>query len=105
MPSQRPLHDGLQPEIPILARTKPTVNRLQISVPLEVDQGRVDGGRFDLLLAAKLRRGVEANDLGRDKADAKKKNKGDVVPDQTNYCVGYLKDGMAFSACSAPAKI
>lgn len=125
MPSQRPPHDGLQPDIPILARSKPSVNRIQLSLPLETEQGRERQGRFDQLLAQNFRKGVQPSDLGSEKEDKKGKKKdwedeeesnkplsritlkGDLVPDQTNYCVGYFKDGTSLQVhtdCSAESE-
>lgn len=99
----------------ILARSKPDVGRLELSVPLEVESGQ-HAQRFNLDKARTYRQGVDARDLGAAGADltrtaAKRRAalegdlegekpleritfRGEVVPDQTNYCVGILKDGV-----------
>lgn len=98
----------------ILSRAKPDVGRLEMSVPLEVESGQ-NASRFNLDKAREYRLGVDGRDLGASGADigrtaAKRRQalegdlegekpleritfRGEVVPDQTNYCVGILKDG------------
>lgn len=93
----------------ILARSKPNVGRLEMSVPLEVDTGH-SAQRFNIEKAKEYRQGVDARDLGATKEDKSRKRRndedlenekpleritlrGEAVPDQTNYCVGILKDG------------
>ena len=107
---------------PILARVKPKVQRLQLAIPLETSQGDVQGGRFSNEQAELFRRGLDVKDLGSDKNAAEQKRqdratktgeflnsddaikrlskitlKGQVVPDQTNYCVGHFVDGIYLS--------
>jgi hypothetical protein len=107
-----------RPPAKIDARIKPKVSQVELSVPLEVDEG-VRQSRFSLEKAKEHGRGVKADDLassaesgnkvkggrgrGRDLRDgsrgeeerilSKMTLQGDLVPDQTNYCVALLKDG------------
>lgn len=106
-----------------LARAKPNVGRLEMSVPLEVQQG-TESRRFNVDKAKHYRQGVDGRDLGASYEDVTKSStkrraalegdvadekplerismRGEAVPDQTNYCIGILKDGqrpMALTSC------
>jgi DNA-directed RNA polymerase-3 subunit RPC5 len=96
---------------------KPNVGQVEISVPLEVEEGSRQS-RFSLEKAKTHGKGVKDSDLGSGSNTARKSRdrrgdeddeervlsrmtlRGEVVPDQTNYCVALLKDGQAHLSLS-----
>lgn len=109
-PHKAPEPDSSEPLLPpslrdrkdhasrIHARSKPLVGRLELSVPLEIEEGRLEG-RFNMERASDMGmdaelRGGKSNSKDSDGGGmplSKMTLRGEVVPDQTNYCLGVFQ--------------